>query len=150
MVATPWSEEKIPFSKAAEIGTEKVITDHSVIGIVVTTDGSFGEIPRSSFTEAEEKTVNQLKDLHKPFVVVLNSDTPQSSKSKDLALQLEEQYQVPVILTNCQKITEEGFEELFDRIIYQFPASEVHFNLPSYLDALDQDHWIKSTMPSSS
>ena len=149
MVATPWSEEKIPFSKAAEIGTEKVITDHSVIGIVVTTDGSFGEIPRSSFTEAEEKTVNQLKDLHKPFVVVLNSATPQSSKSKDLALQLEEQYQVPVILTNCQKITEEGFEELFDRIIYQFPASEVHFNLPSYLDALDQDHWIKSTMISS-
>lgn len=149
MVTTPWFEEQIPFSKAAEIGTEKVITDHSVIGIVVTTDGSFGEIQRSSFVEAEEKTVNQLKELHKPFVVVLNSATPQSEKSKDLALQLEEQYQVPVVLTNCQKITEDGFEELFDRIIYQFPASEVQFSLPGYLDALDRDHWIKDSIISS-
>lgn len=149
MVTTPWFEEQIPFGKAAEIGTEKVITDHSVIGIVVTTDGSFGEIQRSSFVEAEEKTVNQLKELHKPFVVVLNSATPQSEKSKDLALQLEEQYQIPVVLTNCQKITEDGFEELFDRIIYQFPASEVQFSLPGYLDALDRDHWIKDSIISS-
>ncbi len=146
MVTTPWFEEQIPFSKAAEVGTEKVITEHSVIGVVVTTDGSFGELPRNGFLEAEEKTVNQLKNLHKPFIILLNSATPQSAKSKELASKLEESYQVPVMLTNCQRMTEENFEELFKKLIYQFPASEVHFNLPSYLDALSDNHWIKATM----
>lgn len=146
MVSTPWFDEQVPFSKAAEVGTEKVITDHSVIGIVVTTDGSFGELPRNNFSEAEEKTVNQLKELHKPFIIVLNSATPQNAKSKELASRLEQQYEVPVMLTNCQKMTEENFEELFNKLIYQFPASEIHFKLPSYLDALEDNHWIKATM----
>ncbi len=146
MVTTPWFEEQIPFSKAAEVGTEKVIRDHSVIGIVVTTDGSFGDLPRNSFTEAEEKTVSQLKELHKPFVVILNSATPQSAKSKDLAAELAAKYQVPVLLVNCQKMSEENFEELFEKPIYQFPASEIRFDLPGYLDALPEDHWIKATM----
>ncbi|MEE0796535.1 MAG: GTPase, partial [Anaerovoracaceae bacterium] len=98
MVNTPWSEEKIPFTKAAEVGTEKVIRDHSVVGVVVTCDGSFGELPRAAFEEAEEKTVGQLKELHKPFVVILNSATPQSARSKDLASSLRQRYQVPVLL----------------------------------------------------
>lgn len=149
MVSTPWFDEKIPFSQAAEIGTEKVIKDHSVIGIVVTTDGSFGEIPKNSFIEAEEKTVKQLKELHKPFAVILNSATPQNPKSKEMAAEMEDKYGVPVMLTNCQKMTEENFGELFDKIIYQFPASEINFNLPSYMDALGEEHWIKETIISA-
>lgn len=144
MVHTPWSEEQIPFSQAAEIGTEKVIKDHSVVGIVVTCDGSFGEISRNNFLEAEEKTVSQLKELHKPFVIVLNSATPQSSKSKEMAAQMERHYGVPVILANCQRMTEDGFEELLEELIYRFPATEVHFRLPGYLDALSGEHWIKA------
>lgn len=146
MVQTPWVEEKIPFSKAATIGTEKVIKDHSVVGVVVTCDGSFGELPRSSFVEAEERTVGQLHALGKPFVILLNSATPQSQKAKELAKQLEEKYKVPVILANCQRMGEDSFEELFDKLINQFPACEVHLNLPGYLDALDDSHWIKTTI----
>jgi stage IV sporulation protein A len=146
LVSTPWFDDKIPFSKAAEIGTEKVISDHSVIGIVVTTDGSFGDIPQINFSEAEEKTVNQLKELHKPFVILMNSATPQSPKSKALASRMEEYYKVPVILTNCQRMTEEEFENLFDKLIYQFPATEIHFRLPGYMDALEENHQIKAAM----
>ena len=146
MVSTPWSDEKIPFAQAAEIGTEKVICDHSVVGIVVTTDGSFGEIPRNNYVEAEEKTINQLKTLKKPFVVVLNSATPQSQKSKELALQLEDKYNIPVILTNCQRMSEEDFDNLFGQILNQFPVCQIDFMLPGYLDALPVSHWIKSTI----
>jgi len=148
MVQTPWSEEKIPFSQAAYIGTEKVIKEHSVVGVVVTCDGSFGELPRSNYVDAEEKTINQLKEMGKPFVVLLNSATPQSQKAKDLAKQLEDKHKVPVLLNNCQRMSEENFEELFDRLISQFPACEVHLNLPGYLDALDDAHWIKTTIVS--
>ena len=146
MVNTPWSDEQLPFSQAAEIGTEKVITEHSVIGVVVTTDGSFGELPRSNFAEAEEKTVAQLKALHKPFVIVLNSATPQSPKSRETARQMEEHYGIPVLLMNCQRMTEENFEDMFDKLINQFPACEIQFKLPGYLDAISDDHWIKATI----
>ena len=146
MVHTPWSDEQIPFSQAAEIGTEKVISEHSVIGVVVTTDGSFGELPRSSFLEAEEKTIQQLKELHKPFVIILNSATPQSPKSMEIAKQMENHYGIPVMLTNCQRMTEENFEEMFDKLINQFPACEIQFKMPGYLDAISDEHWIKSTI----
>ncbi len=146
MVNTPWDDEKMPFSKAAQIGTEKVITDHSVVGIVLTTDGSFGEIPRENYVEAEKKTILKLKELKKPFILVLNSATPQSMKSKELASKLENDYGIPVLLTNCQRMSEESFEELLEKVIYQFPAVEIHIKLPSYLEALDNDHWIKSSI----
>lgn len=146
MVATPWSEEKIPFSRAAEIGTEKVVRDHSVVSVVVTADGSFGELPRSSFAQAEEKTIEQLKALHKPFVVILNSATPQSEKSRELADQLSERYEVPVMLASCQRMSEEDFEELFALLINQFPACEIQFRLPGYMDAIPPEHWIKATI----
>lgn len=149
LVMTPWAEEKIPFSQAAETGTEKVITDHSVVGIVVTTDGSIGEIPRNNYVEAEERTINQLKDLQKPFVVVLNSTAPQSAAARELAENLEVKYGVPVIPVNCQKTGEDGFDEIFQKLIYQFPATEVDFRLPGYLDALADSHWIKESMISS-
>ena len=146
MVSTPWQEEKIPFSQAAEIGTEKVIEEHSVVGVVVTTDGSFGEIPRQNYIEAEEKTVAQLKELEKPFVVVVNSAVPQNERSRQLAQELEEKYEVPVVLTNCQRMSEAEIDDLFDKLIYQFPVCEVDFELPGYLDALPSEHWIKKTM----
>lgn len=144
MVTTPWEQEKIPFSQAAEIGTERVITEHAVIGIVVTTDGSFGDLTRENYVEAEKKTILQLKNLHKPFVIVLNSATPQNIKSKELALSMEKEYGVPVILTNCQRMNEDSFDMLMEKIIHQFPATQIHFKMPSYLDALDNNHWIKS------
>lgn len=146
LVSTPWDDEKISFSKAAEIGTEKVIKDHAVIGVVVTTDGSFGDLPRENYVDAEQKTVNQLKELHKPFVIVLNSSTPQNSKSKELALSMEKEYGVPVLLLNCQRMNEEMIQQLFEKVIYQFPACEINVNMPSYLDALNSDHWIKETI----
>lgn len=146
MVNTPWSQQPMAFSKAAEVGTEKVIKEHSVIGIVVTTDGSFGELPRENYIEAERKTVMQLKELKKPFVVILNSATPQNQKSKELAENLEKEYQVPVLVTSCQRMNEDSFEELFDKVISQFPAVEIHIKLPSYLEALENSHWIKSSI----
>lgn len=146
MVSTPWFEEKIPFAKAAEIGTQKVIADHSAVGAVVTTDGSFGEIPRQNYVAAEEKTINQLKELEKPFVIVLNSAAPQSPKSRELADELEAKYDTPVVLTNCQRMTEETFDEIFNKLLYQFPACEIDFKLPGYMDALPYNHRIKETM----
>lgn len=146
MVSTPWSEEKIPFAQAAEIGTEKVIKDHSVVGVVVTADGSFGEIPRKNYIEAEEKTVEQLKALNKPFVIVLNSASPQNLTTREMAEDMETKYGVPVIAANCQRIGEDGFDEIFQKLIYQFPATEVDFRLPGYLDALPNSHWIKESM----
>ena len=146
MVSTPWSSEKMSFAKAAEIGTEKVIKDHSVVGIVVTCDGSFGEIPRSNFEEAESKTINQLKSLKKPFIMILNSAVPDKKQSMELRKKLEEKYNVPVILTDCRRMTEEDFERLFAEMINQFPAQRIDFRLPGYLDAIDDSHWIKSTI----
>lgn len=146
MVSTPWSEEKLPFSRAAEIGTERVIKEHSVVGILVTTDGSFGELPRQNYVVAEEKTVAQLKEINKPFVIILNSQTPQNARSKELAEELEAKYETPVILMDCKKTDEQEFNEIFDKILMQFPVSEVDFMLPGYLDALPSEHWIKDTM----
>jgi len=146
MVKTPWSDQQMTFSQAASMGTEKVIKDHSVIGIVVTTDGSFGDIPRDNYIDAEKKTIEQLKELKKPFVVILNSATPQNVKTRERAQKLEKEYGIPVIACNCQRMSEENFEELFNKIIYQFPAVEIHIKLPSYLEALEREHWIKSTI----
>ena len=146
MVNTSWAKEKIPFSEAAEIGTEKVIKEHSVIGIVVSSDGSFGDIPRANYVEAEKRTINQLKKIKKPFVLVLNTATPQNPKSKELASKLELDYDIPVILANCQRMNEETFEEILEKISYQFPTCEIHIKLPSFLDALASDHWIKASI----
>ena len=120
MVSTPWQDEKIPFTAAAEIGTEKVIRDHSVVGVVVTTDGSFGELPRNSFIKAEQRTVKQLASLGKPFVIVLNSAAPESPKCLELAAELEEKYETPVVPVNCQRMNEGDFDRLFSHLINQF------------------------------
>ena len=146
MVSTPWQDEKIPFAEAAEMGTEKVINEHSVVGIVVTTDGSFGELPRQNFVDAEERTIGQLKTLGKPFVVVLNSAAPENNRCRDMAQGLEEKYGVPVVPLNCQRMNESDFDRLFGHMINQFPCCQIDFLLPGYLDALSGTHWIKSTI----
>ena len=149
MVKTPWDEEKMTFSAAAAMGTEKVIKEHSVVGIVVTSDGSFGDLDRETFLEAEEKTVSQLKQIHKPFVVILNSATPQAEETQMMAQSMSAKYQVPVMAVNCQRMSSQNFEELFNQLLLQFPASEIHFDLPGYMDALPMSHWIKSTIVGS-
>ena len=146
MVSTPWQEEKIPFTEAAEMGTEKVINEHSVVGIVVTSDGSFGELPRQNFVDAEERTIEQLKTLGKPFVVVLNSAVPENNRCREMAQGLEEKYGVPVVPLNCQRMNESDFDRLFGHMINQFPCCQIDFLLPGYLDALSGTHWIKSTI----
>ena len=146
MVSTPWQDEKIPFTEAAEIGTEKVINEHSVVGIVVTADGSFGELPRQNFVDAEERTIEQLKALGKPFVVVLNSAAPENNRCREMAQGLEEKYGVPVVPLNCQRMNESDFDRLFGHMINQFPCCQIDFLLPGYLDALSGTHWIKSTI----
>lgn len=144
MVKTPWDEEEMPFEEAAERGTEKVITDHSTVGIMITCDGSFGEIPRENYIKAEEKTVNQLKHLGKPFVIILNSSEPSSYKAKELAKKLQTKYAAPVIAANCATMEKDIPEKIFDELLGQFPVSEVFIDLPEYMDALSQDHWIKA------
>ena len=146
MVSTPWQEEKIPFTEAAEMGTEKVINEHSVVGIVVTSDGSFGELPRQNFVDAEERSIEQLKTLGKPFVVVLNSAVPENNRCREMAQGLEEKYGVPVVPLNCQRMNEADFDRLFGHMINQFPCCQIDFLLPGYLDALSGTHWIKSTI----
>jgi stage IV sporulation protein A len=117
MVKTPWSSEEMPFAKAAEMGTKKVIADHSTIGLVVTTDGSITDIERSSYVDAEERVVNELKDIHKPFVIMLNSVHPYSEETKRLARDLEEKYDSPVIATDVLNLTEKDVTGVFEKVL---------------------------------
>ena len=144
MVQTPWDEQPMPFDEAAEIGTEKVINDHSTIGIVVTTDGSITEIPRESYVEAEERVVNELKRINKPFVVLLNCVNPSANQAKQLGKNLEEKYGVPVICVSCAQLDENDIESILTTVLYEFPLTEIGIELPGWLDALDITHPIKN------
>ena len=144
MVKTPWDAEGMPFEEAAERGTEKVITEHSTVGIMITCDGSFGEIPRENYIMAEEKTVSQLKQLGKPFVIVLNSSEPSSHRTAEMAKKMEAKYSAPVIAANCATMDKSVPEKIFDQLLSQFPVSEIFIDLPEYMDALPQDHEVKA------
>ena len=146
MVKTPWDTEQMPFEQAAERGTEKVIQDHSTVAIMVTCDGSFGEIPRENYLKAEEKTVAQLKELGKPFVIVLNSSDPDSPKTRDMAKKMEIRHGAPVIAADCMSMDREIPERIFDELLKQFPVSEIFIDLPEYMDALSPEHEIKSSL----
>ena len=140
MVMTPWSDEAMPFSEAAELGTSKVIGEHSTIAILVTSDGSFGEIPRDSFIEAEERVVRELKEKGKPFAIVLNSREPHSERSRALAMSLEERYGAPVALVNCTELTGEDIAEILKLVLSEFPISSLSFDLPEWCELLPTDH----------
>ena len=146
MVKTPWSEEEIPFEVAAEMGTKKVITEHSTIGILVTTDGSITEIPREDYIEAEERVVRELKELNKPFVIVLNTNNPYSDYCRELARTLEEKYQVAVLPTDCTNLNMEDVNDIFGKILYEFPVERINLNFPGWVDGLSDEHALKQEL----
>ncbi len=143
MVKTPWSDEEMPFSRAAEIGTKKVITDHSTIGIVVTTDGSITDLERDSYVEAEERVIRELKQINKPYIIVLNSTNPNSNETKKLESELSSKYNSRVISLDIENMGEEDFSNIFERVLEEFPVTEISFNLPNWFDILDLNHWLK-------
>ena len=149
MVHTPWSEEDMPFNMAAEIGTKKVITEHSTIGLVVTTDGSITDIPREEYAIAEQRVINELKAIHKPFVVLLNSTAPESEGVKALADELCEQYGVQVIPVNCLEIDEKAIQKILSGVMFEFPVTGLEIKLPDWVLSLEQNHWLKENIFSS-
>lgn len=143
MVKTPWAKEEIPFTMAAEMGTRKVINDHSTIGIVVTCDGSFGEIDRESYIKAEEQTIKELKKLKKPFVVLLNTVKPYSEEAQQLSLELSEKYHVTVLPVNCKQLHKEDILQIFEKILGEFPISTMEFFVPKWINMLPSDYPLK-------
>lgn len=143
MVKTPWFEEEIPFIKAAEIGTKKVVEEHSTIGLVVATDGTLTDIPRENYLEAEEKVIEELKELNKPFIVLLNTLTPYSDETKELRLEMEEKYKVPVQIIDALNMKLEDITGILEKILYEFPVKEIGINLPEWVETLDNNHWLK-------
>lgn len=146
MVHTPWFDEEIPFEQAAEFGTKKVINDHSTIGLVVTTDGSITEIPREDYIEAEERVIRELKAIEKPFVVLLNSSNPSGEQCVNLQRELEDKYGVAVMALSCAKLEKDDINEIIERILFEFPLKEVSIQLPSWINSLSDDHWLKASM----
>lgn len=144
MVRTPWFENEIPFNMAAEIGTQKVITEHSTIGLVVTTDGSISDIPRDEYEEAEERVINELKELNKPFVVLLNCMYPKGEAAQRLSAELSAKYRVPVMAVNCLELSEQEIKEIITQVLFEFPVKEISIDLPMWLVSLPEDHWLKS------
>lgn len=146
MVHTPWYDEEIPFNMAAEIGTKKVICEHSTIGLVVTTDGSISSITREEYEEAEERVIEELKSLSKPFVVLLNSETPSASETIQLASKLSDKHGVPVIPANCLEMTEKEINQVIAQILYEFPVTSVSLDMPAWIKCLDDDNEMKSEL----
>lgn len=142
MVSTPWFDYDIPFEQAAEIGTRRVITDHATIGLVVTTDGSITDIPRESYQEPEERVVRELKQLGKPFIMVLNSRHPDEEDTQRLRERLSERYAVPVLSLNVKELTLDDVLGMFEQVLFQFPLREIRVSVPVWLHALDDGHWL--------
>lgn len=143
MVKTPWYETEIPFTQAAEIGTKKVINDHSTIGIVITTDGSFGDLPRVNYMAPEEKTIEELKHLGKPFIVLLNTNKPYSNETVRIAEEISDRYNVTVLPVNCEQLKKDDINKIMENILNVFPVSEVDFYMPKWAEMLPADHWLK-------
>ena len=146
MVKTPWSDEEMPFEKAAEIGTKKVIEEHSTIGILVTTDGSITDIEREDYVEAEERVVSELKAINKPFVILLNSENPESDECKKLSEELEEKYKSKVIRVNCTKITDMDMENIFSNLLYEFNIQRINIDFPRWVDGLEDTNELKENL----
>lgn len=143
LVSTPWNEEPIPFAEAAEIGTRKVIKEHSTIGILVTTDGSITDIGRDNYIMAEERVVKELKEINKPFVIILNTTHPLNENTTALAAQLKEKYDVPVQILDCMNLKTEDIENVLENVLYEFPIKEINVDLPRWFDGLTSDYSLK-------
>lgn len=146
MVMTSWFDEEIPFNMAAEIGTQKVITDHSTIGLVITTDGSVTDIPRDEYEECEERVIRELRELGKPFVVILNSAKPDSSETRNLAASLTEKYDAKVIPVSCLDLTEDDIRGILREILYSFPIREINIRTAGWINSLEKGHWLRSAV----
>ncbi len=146
MVKTAWYDEEIPFNMAAEIGTRKVITDHSTIGLLVTTDGSIGEIPREEYAEAERRVVKELSEMQKPYAVLLNSIEPRAAETRRLAAALEEEYGVPVCPVNCTALSKEEIQSVLERVLFEFPVREIGVDLPRWMMTLPVTHPVRRTV----
>ena len=149
MISTPWSEDKIPFVEAAETGTRKVITDHSTIGFVVTTDGSITEIPREDYIDAEERVIRELKDINKPFVILLNTVKPYAPETDRLRSEIASRHNVPVVPVNCAQLKSEDLYGIMEKVLYEFPVKEIRVNFPKWIETLGLDHWLKKDMIST-
>lgn len=143
MIDTPWYEEPIPFEEAAEIGTRKVVQEHSTLGVVVTTDGSISDLSRESYIDAEQRVVDELKEVGKPFIMVVNSTHPYSEETQELRLQLAEHYDIPVLAMSADTIEEKEILSVMREVLFEFPVHEVNVNLPSWVMVLDEDHWLR-------
>lgn len=146
MVHTPWSDEAMPFQEAAEIGTKKVIADHSTLGIVITTDGSITDIPRENYAEPEARVIQELKELGRPFVIVLNTKTPDELEVLELAQGMEQEYQAPVLAMDVSALDSEGVTRILEEALYEFPVTEVTVNLPKWITALPEDNWLRNQL----
>lgn len=146
MVSTPWFENDIPFDRAAEIGTQKVIKEHSTIGVVVTCDGSITDIERYEYVEAEERVVRELKEIGKPFVILLNSRHPEGKDTMRLVEELEEKYSAPVVAASCADMEEEDIKDVLRAVLFEFPITEINIDFPQWIDALENSHYLKSSL----
>ncbi len=146
MVMTPWYEEPIPFNMAAEIGTRKVITEHSTIGLVITTDGSISDIPREEYEEAEERVINELKEINKPFIILLNCMYPDTPQAKENANMLSQKYGVPVMAVNCLELNDTDIKEILAQILFEFPVKEIGICFPKWINCLPIEHWLRSEL----
>lgn len=146
MVKTPWYDEEIPFEEAAELGTRKVIQEHSTIGILVTTDGSITDIPRQDYISAEERVVKELKAINKPFIIVLNSDSPNSEYTLELKEKLELKYKTPVIALDCLNLNKNDIDNIFNSLLLEFPIEQININFSKWIDGLNNSHWLKQDL----
>ena len=144
MVMTPWFSEEVPFNMAAEVGTRKVITEHSTIGLVITTDGSISDIPRAEYEESEQRVIGELKAINKPFVVLLNCVDPKSGKSAELAQTLEARYNTPVIPVSCPDLSGEDIDNILKQVLFSFPIREINISMPRWITGLSKGHWLRT------
>lgn len=149
MVTTPWFDYQIPFEEAAEMGTKKVINDHSTIGIVVTTDGSITDIPRDDYIEAEERVIEELRRINKPFMIILNTTRPYEPAAQELKNNLEIKYNTPVSIVDCMNLRHEDINNILERILMEFPISQIGIRFPRWIESLDNGHWLKRSIISS-
>lgn len=146
MVVTPWFDTEVPFNMAAEVGTQKVITEHSTIGLVITTDGTITDLPRDEYEECEERVIDELKAINKPFVVLMNSVDPSSQSVKDLCLELSKKYDTTVIPINCLELSENDIKNILTQVLYTFPIREINIEMPVWINSLEKGHWLKEAI----
>lgn len=144
MVMTPWFDEEIPFNMAAEVGTQKVINEHSTIGLVVTSDGTITDIPREEYAEAEQRVINELRGINKPFVVIMNSTHPMSAETRAMCEELSEKYSAAVMPVSCIDMTVDDINEILKQVLFSFPAKEIDISMPRWINGLSPDHWLRN------